>query len=203
MYPGRAVLLGSMKFLEALAQTATRFTIGEGERKTLDLQLQDVRGPGGDRDGHGDFDDDSRDRGPSVIEDDAPQVRDPGAAPQVGSGSITGRVVIDDATNQPLRKVRVSARAIDARVERTAYTDDNGRFTIGTLPPSLPVFLAQGLEDTTVDPPVTIAYMHRLCAAGSTSEDLGAGASSIAIPRAGASAFSSSSRVSELASPGL
>jgi acetyl esterase/lipase len=39
--------------------------------------------------------------------------------------------------------------------------------TIGPLPPSIPVFIAQGSTDKTVDPPVTEAYMKELCAAGS------------------------------------
>lgn len=39
--------------------------------------------------------------------------------------------------------------------------------TVGTLPPEIPVFLAQGAKDATVDPPVTAAYFKRLCAAGS------------------------------------
>jgi pimeloyl-ACP methyl ester carboxylesterase len=39
--------------------------------------------------------------------------------------------------------------------------------TIGTLPPALPVFIAQGTTDTTVDPQVTADYMQKLCVAGS------------------------------------
>jgi acetyl esterase/lipase len=39
--------------------------------------------------------------------------------------------------------------------------------TIGLLPKEIPVFLAQGTKDDTVDPPVTAAYAKRLCAAGS------------------------------------
>jgi acetyl esterase/lipase len=39
--------------------------------------------------------------------------------------------------------------------------------TIGTLPPSLPVFIAQGSKDPTVNPAVTAAYVKRLCQAGS------------------------------------
>ena len=39
--------------------------------------------------------------------------------------------------------------------------------TIGTLPPSIPVFIAQGTADKVVDPPVTAAYMKEICAAGS------------------------------------
>lgn len=44
------------------------------------------------------------------------------------------------------------------------YMDEN---TIGTLPPAMPVFIAQGTKDDTVDPSVTEAYMAELCAAGS------------------------------------
>jgi len=39
--------------------------------------------------------------------------------------------------------------------------------TIGPLPPSIPVLIAQGSADKIVDPPVTQAYMKELCAAGS------------------------------------
>jgi acetyl esterase/lipase len=39
--------------------------------------------------------------------------------------------------------------------------------TIGTLPTDIPLFIAQGTADETVDPPVTVAYAKRLCAAGS------------------------------------
>ncbi|HMN86426.1 MAG TPA: alpha/beta fold hydrolase, partial [Bauldia sp.] len=56
---------------------------------------------------------------------------------------------------------------VDNLVDREPWLTWLRRNTVGTLPPSLPVFLAQGLDDTTVDPPVTLAYMKRLCAAGS------------------------------------
>ena len=46
---------------------------------------------------------------------------------------------------------------------RTLLADN----TIGTLPPSIPLFIAQGSADTTVDPPVTRAYMRKLCVTGS------------------------------------
>jgi len=39
--------------------------------------------------------------------------------------------------------------------------------TVGALPASIPVFLAQGSADEVVRPPVTRDYMRRLCAAGS------------------------------------
>jgi acetyl esterase/lipase len=41
------------------------------------------------------------------------------------------------------------------------------RNTIGTLPPSLPIFIAQGEDDQTVRPQVTQSFVSRLCAAGS------------------------------------
>ena len=39
--------------------------------------------------------------------------------------------------------------------------------TIGALPPSMPVFLAQGDADQVIQPAVTRGYMQTLCAAGS------------------------------------
>ena len=59
---------------------------------------------------------------------------DPGVQQPTGTGSITGRVVSDDGSNQAVRKVRVSARGVDSRVERVAYTDVEGRFSLTTLP---------------------------------------------------------------------
>lgn len=51
----------------------------------------------------------------------------------------------------------------DAEPWRTLLAEN----TIGTLPPAIPVFLAQGTSDDTIWPQVTIDYMRRLCAAGS------------------------------------
>jgi acetyl esterase/lipase len=39
--------------------------------------------------------------------------------------------------------------------------------TIGTLPPAIPIFIAQGSADNTVEPTVTEAYTRKLCAVGS------------------------------------
>jgi hypothetical protein len=39
--------------------------------------------------------------------------------------------------------------------------------TVGPTPPSMPVFIAQGMMDNTVVPSVTLAYQKRLCANGS------------------------------------
>ncbi len=40
--------------------------------------------------------------------------------------------------------------------------------TPGALPPEVPVFLAQGTDDTTIPPQLTELYMRRLCRAGDT-----------------------------------
>lgn len=56
---------------------------------------------------------------------------------------------------------------VDNLVDREPWLTLLRRNTVGTLPPSLPVFLAQGTADATVDPDVTLAYMKRLCAGGS------------------------------------
>jgi acetyl esterase/lipase len=44
--------------------------------------------------------------------------------------------------------------------------------TIGTLPPEIPLLVAQGTSDNVVDPPVTAAYVKSLCAAGSKVQSL-------------------------------
>lgn len=44
--------------------------------------------------------------------------------------------------------------------------------TIGTLPPDVPVLVAQGIADNVVDPPITAAYVQKLCAAGSRVKTL-------------------------------
>ncbi len=50
-----------------------------------------------------------------------------------------------------------------------SITADN---TIGALPPAIPVFIAQGTADTTVDPPITAAYVKRLVRGGQQSPDI-------------------------------
>jgi acetyl esterase/lipase len=44
--------------------------------------------------------------------------------------------------------------------------------SIGSLPPDIPLLVAQGTKDNVVDPPVTAAYVKTLCAAGSRVETL-------------------------------
>jgi acetyl esterase/lipase len=40
--------------------------------------------------------------------------------------------------------------------------------TVGPLPVAIPIFVAQGMADDTVDPPVTASYVKQLCAKGSS-----------------------------------
>jgi Carboxypeptidase regulatory-like domain len=58
-----------------------------------------------------------------------------GAKPAaVGTASITGTIVSDDADARPLRRVRVGVMTSDRQVSRTVVTDDEGRFNFVALP---------------------------------------------------------------------
>jgi hypothetical protein len=56
------------------------------------------------------------------------------AKPAVGTASITGAIVGDDADARPLRRVRVGVMTSDRQVSRTVVTDDEGRFSFVALP---------------------------------------------------------------------
>ena len=60
--------------------------------------------------------------------------RDSDVKPTIGTGSISGTVVTDDARPQPVRRAIVSLAGAELRPGRGAITDDEGRFTIGGLP---------------------------------------------------------------------
>jgi pimeloyl-ACP methyl ester carboxylesterase len=67
-------------------------------------------------------------------------------------------------TGRPLQQSFLSVRSpTDVEPWRSLLA----RNTPGTLPPQLPVFLAQGTADTIIRPEVTQDYMQRLCKAGS------------------------------------
>jgi hypothetical protein len=55
-------------------------------------------------------------------------------AAAVGTASITGAIVTDDADARPVRRVRVAVMTSDRQVSRTVVTDDEGRFTFVALP---------------------------------------------------------------------
>jgi hypothetical protein len=56
-------------------------------------------------------------------------------APTVGAGSIAGTVVSDHMPPVPIRRAIVTVTGADLRPSRSAITDDDGRFSIGGLPP--------------------------------------------------------------------
>ncbi|MEZ5319685.1 MAG: carboxypeptidase-like regulatory domain-containing protein [Vicinamibacterales bacterium] len=62
-----------------------------------------------------------------------PTSRDTGPA-RTGTGSITGRVVTDDASARPLRRVVVMLASGDLRGTQATTTDDEGRFGFAALP---------------------------------------------------------------------
>ena len=128
-------------FLEVLSRTAQRFTLGPGEKKAITVELSDARPPGIGRTpalspaaneiaedrGHGPF--------VELFEQSA-QVRDSRPVETVvGTGSISGVVMIDDNGTRPARNARVRISGNGLAGERVAYTDDGGRYTIPWLPP--------------------------------------------------------------------
>ncbi|MDB5612316.1 MAG: lipase [Bradyrhizobium sp.] len=67
-------------------------------------------------------------------------------------------------TEQPLEQYFLTTKhPSDVEPWRTLLTENSP----GTLPPEIPVFLAQGTDDVIVHPDVTKAYEDRLCKAGS------------------------------------
>ena len=56
------------------------------------------------------------------------------ATPIVGTASISGIVVTDDADRRPVRRARVSIMDVERRQGATVVTDDSGRFTFRNVP---------------------------------------------------------------------
>jgi uncharacterized protein (DUF2141 family) len=52
----------------------------------------------------------------------------------VGTGSVSGIVITDDAEGRPLRRARVFLNNPDAEIARTTISDDAGRFAFAELP---------------------------------------------------------------------
>jgi len=130
------------EFLQAVAAFATIVSVGEGLDATRDLTTQAVRGLSGRAPApvlvEHDSWDPSAGHGPFVPESDEPtlqQTRDRMVQPTSGTASVTGVVITEDGTGQPLRRVRVSIRSADSTTERAVMTDDRGRFVLSALPP--------------------------------------------------------------------
>jgi uncharacterized protein (DUF2141 family) len=64
----------------------------------------------------------------------AHQTRDAGVTARTGTASISGIVVSDEPTPQPLRRAVVTISGGELPVARSAITDDDGRFAVRNLP---------------------------------------------------------------------
>jgi protocatechuate 3,4-dioxygenase beta subunit len=152
------------RFLEQLSRVASHVTLGDGEKRTQDLARQNSKPGGtpepvpsvefGATSGPGPFvaDDDAEQTPPNHQTQTQNPPRDPNkppptpspapqpapvrdnSLPSTGTGVVSGVVMLDDGSQQPVRHARVTLRSVDARGERTITTDDGGRFAFANLP---------------------------------------------------------------------
>jgi protocatechuate 3,4-dioxygenase beta subunit len=61
--------------------------------------------------------------------------RDANRPVQVGTAVVAGQVVVNDTNGQPVRRAIVTLSGGDLTSSRTAITDDDGKFTMKSLPP--------------------------------------------------------------------
>jgi len=61
-------------------------------------------------------------------------VRDSLAQPTIGTATISGQVVLDDATPQPVRRARVTVASLQGGATKWTMTDASGQFVIADLP---------------------------------------------------------------------
>jgi protocatechuate 3,4-dioxygenase beta subunit len=150
------------RFLDQLSRVASHVTLGDGEKRTQNLARQSSK-PGGspEPDPAVAFEAASG-PGPYVADSDVEQTpppkptqnppRDPNKPPPAptpapqgapardnslpanGIGTVSGVVLLDDGSQQPVRHARVTLRSLDGRGERTITTDDTGRFAFANLP---------------------------------------------------------------------
>lgn len=122
---------GNPAFFEALVTHATPLALSHGERRSMDVRIV---APRDDDEVEGDVEQGS---GPFVPEQQsrpAPS-RDAVLAPNVGTGSISGVVTLDDDAKTPVRRVllRITGSAATG-VSAATTTDDQGRFVFRDLP---------------------------------------------------------------------
>jgi protocatechuate 3,4-dioxygenase beta subunit len=134
------------RFLQQVSAQATQVSVGEGARATRDLTTQPFRGMSGGVFAPAAVPYDEPDaplgHGPFVPEVEEPiqqvrqvrQTRDRFDQPTSGSATVSGAVILDNGTGQPLRRVRVSLRSADSSIDRAVMTDDQGRFMLHGLP---------------------------------------------------------------------
>src|SRR5262249_48569464 len=139
---------------DLLSRGANRVTLNDAEKRTQDLTRLNVR-PGGapepealaidepvlggpyapeiDQQTQQQTQPPPRDTKPAPAPAPTPKPNPPPPArdkssPSGGTAAISGVVLLDDASQTPLRHARVTLRGVDSRAERTVTTDDMGRF---------------------------------------------------------------------------
>jgi acetyl esterase/lipase len=73
-------------------------------------------------------------------------------------------IVIRQRLERPLEQSFLTVKSLAFAEPWRSLAERN---TPGTLPPHVPIFLAQGTSDQLVRPPVTLEYVKKLCRAGS------------------------------------
>lgn len=122
---------GNPAFYEALVAQSTALALSHGERRSLDVRIV---APRGDDDVEANVE---QGAGPFVPEQQpAPApARDVVLAPNVGTGSISGVVTLDDEAKTPVRRVQMRITGSAATgVMATTTTDNEGRFVFRELP---------------------------------------------------------------------
>ncbi len=92
----------------------------------------------------------------------AQQARDQALAPRTGTAGISGSIVTDEQTPQPIRRAAVTVVNVEGSVTRTTSTNEAGRFSLAGLPAgrytlsaSKAPFLRQSYGSKRVDLPGT------------------------------------------------
>jgi protocatechuate 3,4-dioxygenase beta subunit len=114
-----------MRSLEVLARSATRVTLGEGQRLSLDLTRATPRLPPSPTPYAG------------LLAFRGFQVRDARTAPppkEPGPGAVSGTVVAADEGNRPIPRARINLRPLEGRQDFATISDAAGRFVFSRLP---------------------------------------------------------------------
>ena len=135
-------------YLELLARSAERLTIVPGDKRSISIDIANVKPPwiGRTPAPAPVAAPEDADRAPQAIEQpDGSVIQQPPRQPQipardtrapepVGLGSVSGTISIDDGAQRPARLARVRLNALSGGLERLALTDEAGRYTIAGLP---------------------------------------------------------------------
>jgi hypothetical protein len=120
-----------VRFLEVLARSATRVTLGEGETLNIDLTRATIRegGTSWGTEELGNWGSGSR-----LLAFVARQVRDTRTAAPRDPGSVSGVVLAADGSNRPVPRARISLRPLEGRQDFATISDPRGRFVFARVP---------------------------------------------------------------------